>query len=461
MSPERKAFCASVRGILKKPHRIVMVALVALVPFSLVIVVSLAFAQAATEAPTGFDNTTNGFDTQADFDNDKVEFDQVELITDGLGPVYNAQSCRECHQNPVSGAISQIKEFRAGHLDGSGNFVGATVTLHDRNGTPIVIAGRSLINQRAICPSVDASQVNSATGPGGFNFPNDNAEERITTAETIRTTRTSLNLLGDGFVEAITNGTLLNNRTVQCNTAPGDICGLAINVPVLEAPGHTRVGRFGWKDQMPSLLSFSSDAYLNEMGITNQFNPTEVTTLCDTVPDPEDKALSSPPFPAGFHDIDSFARFMRSLKAPPRDATLVNDPDVQAGQGFFNSIGCARCHTPTFQTAPPGTIINGGALTVSAALGNKIIHPFGDFLLHDVGTGDNIVQNGPPDSGHRMRTPPLWGVRMRNELMHDGLSTTFMDAILRHGGAATNVINRFRNLSPGDKAEVIKFLTSL
>ena len=453
MSPERKAFCASIAASLKKPHRIVMVALVALVPFSLVMVVSLAFGQGpVTEAPTGFDNKTNGFDLQTDFDNDKGEFDQVEAITDGLGPVYNAQSCRECHQNPVSGAISQIKEFRAGHLDGSGNFVGATVTLHDANGNPVVIAGRSLINQRAICPGVDASQ--------NFNFPNTYAQERITTAETIRTTRKTTNTLGDGFVEAIANGTLTANRNAQCNTAPGDICGLAISVPVFEANNALRIGRFGWKDQQASLLSFSSDAYLNEMGITNRFNATEVTSLCDTVADPEDKNLQ-PPFPAGFQDIDAFTRFMRSTKVPPRDATLLNNPDVQAGDALFNQIGCARCHTRTFTTAAAGTVINGGALTVSAALGNKNIHPFSDFLLHDVGTGDNIVQNGGPDSGHRMRTQPLWGIRMSNEHMHDGESLTFFESILRHAGAATNVINNFRNLSATQQEQVTKFLTSL
>jgi CxxC motif-containing protein (DUF1111 family) len=425
--------------------------LVVLVPFATMILVSLAYAQLA-EAPAGFDNVTNGNSAQADFDIDRAEFDQVEGIADGLGPTYNAQSCRECHQNPVSGGTSQITEFRAGHLDGAGRFVGATVTLHDANGAPVVIAGRSLINQRAICPGVDASL--------NFTFPNTYAQERITTAETIRTLRTSLNLLGDGFVEAIASGTLQSINATQCNTFPGDICGLLVSVPVFEAPGQTRIGRFGWKDQQASLLSFSSDAYLNEMGITNQFNPTDVTSLCDTVADPEDKALP-PPFPAGFHDIDAFARFMRSLKVPPRDATLVSNSDVIAGNNLFNQIGCARCHTGTITTAPPGTVINGGALKVSAALGNKNIHPFSDFALHDVGTGDNIDQGSGPDSAHRMRTAPLWGSRMHNQHMHDGQSTTFTDAILRHAGAATNVINEFRELSSTQQQQLVKFLTSL
>ena len=91
--------------------------------------------QAATEAPAGFDNRTNGLLTQADFDAAKAAFEERDEIADGLGPVYNAQGCIECHQNPVTGAISQISEFRAGHRDGAGNFVDAP--------------GGSLINDRA------------------------------------------------------------------------------------------------------------------------------------------------------------------------------------------------------------------------------------------------------------------------------------------------------------------------
>src|SRR5215813_14968510 len=89
----------------------------------------------ATEAPAGFDNLTNGVTTQAQFDADRATFEERDQIADGLGPVYNAQSCAECHQNPVTGAISQISELRAGHNDVFGNFVEAP--------------GGSLINDRA------------------------------------------------------------------------------------------------------------------------------------------------------------------------------------------------------------------------------------------------------------------------------------------------------------------------
>ncbi|PYU96405.1 MAG: hypothetical protein DMG08_02345, partial [Acidobacteria bacterium] len=161
------------------------------------------------------------------------------------------------------------------------------------------------------------------------------------------------------------------------------------------------------------MLSFSSDAYLNEMGITNRFNGTENTSLgnsvaaFDTVPDPEDTR----------NDIFDFAEFMRATKAPPRGAGAETgrnpDPDIAAGSGLFDSVGCGTCHTRTIQTAQAGTPINGGQFTVPPALGSKSIHPFGDFLLHDIGTGDGIVQNGGQATANQMRTAPLWGVRTR------------------------------------------------
>src|SRR5262249_51359187 len=146
-----------------------------------------------------------------------------------------------------------------------------------------------------------------------------------------------------------------------------------------------------WKNQHASLLSFSADAYKNEMGITSPLQPDENTfngvvlgPQFDPLPEPEDDG----------EDVELFATFMRATKAPPVDAARAATADAQAGSTLFNSIGCATCHTRSFTTVPPGTAINGGALIVGNAIGNKIIHPFSDFLLHDIGTGDGIVQNG-------------------------------------------------------------------
>jgi CxxC motif-containing protein (DUF1111 family) len=390
-----------------------------------ILALSVPLVYAATEAPAGFDNLTNGFTTQTQMDLDRETFDEVEVIPDGLGPVYNAQACRECHQNPVSGATSQITELRAGHLDGFGNFVNAP--------------GGSLINDRAIDARI---------------------QERLTTLDNIVTERTSRNVLGDGFVEAIADSTFTTIR----NSQPAGMQGQIINVPIAEAPGFTRVGRFGWKGQQASLISFAADAYLNEMGITSPLQPTENTSLgnsvaaFDTVPDPEDTGGS---FGA---DVDAFARFMRSTKAPPRDTALAGTSDAIAGSNLFVSIGCANCHRTSITTAPVGTTFNGtgaGKFTVTAALGDKIIHPYSDFLLHDVGTGDGIVQNGGASSRNKLTTPPLWGLRTRSRIMHDLFNTTRFNAILRHTNEAEPVIQNYINLSDTQKNQIGIFLNSL
>lgn len=192
------------------------------------------------------------------------------------------------------------------------------------------------------------------------------------------------------------------------------------------------------------------------MGITNPLAPNEVVDRCNTVPQMNDKQG-----PDGLFGIDRFARFMRASKAPPRDAQLASTREARLGERLFQSVGCAGCHVPTLVTATAGTRINGGRFTVPEALGGKVFHPFSDFLLHDVGTGDGIVQNGGEETANKLRTPPLWGVRTRDRLMHDGQSLTFLKAILRHDGEATEVIEKFRELSHAEKQHIVFFLRTL
>jgi CxxC motif-containing protein (DUF1111 family) len=411
-----------------------------------------------SEAPTGFDNSSNAVVDDQTHRSDQAKFEQYEAISDGLGPLFNAQSCRECHQSPVTGGVSQVTELRVGHKSSDGKFQTAEISIH--HGSEI-IKGRSLVNQRAICP-------NAA-------FPSVEIQERVPNSETIRTFRTSSGILGDGFVEAVDDSTLIALSNKQCRQDE-KICGLIVRVPILEAPGETRVGRFGWKSQHASLLSFSGDAYLNEIGITNRLFPDEVTDLCNTVAEPNDRGGAD-----GFADIDRFARFIRATKAPARDAQQAGSATAKAGETLFAKIGCGICHVPTLTTAASGTVINGGKFTIPDALGSKTFHPYSDFILHDIGTGDGIVVAMQEHYGkrmyqtqwrdfsleayqaaaNRMRTAPLWGVRMQPMLMHDGASLTFRDAILRHRGEASNVTEHFENLSEADQGAIVEFLKSL
>src|SRR5712675_1172970 len=209
-----------------------------------VVAISVAIgAQQVPEAPAGFDGVTNGSVAQNVMDDASKQFQEVEVASpNGLGPIFNDISCANCHQNQAMGGAAQVLEFRAGHNDSSrpatyldrkhrgdtngstGTFVAATAIT--ANGTPI--PNRSLINQRATCPD---------------------AQEHVTDADNIRATRLSLAIFGDGFVEAVPDATFL---AIAARNH-----GEAIQVPVLEASANvTEIGKFGWKDQHSSLLSF-------------------------------------------------------------------------------------------------------------------------------------------------------------------------------------------------------------
>jgi len=467
-----------------------------------------------TDAPTGFDNLSNGFSDDARRQADQKFFEEIEDIApDGLGPIYNAQSCRECHQTPVTGAASQITELRVGHLDAHGQFQNPQIPI---NHGAEVITGRNLVNDRAICPEI---------------------QERVLDTERIRTTRVTTNTLGDGYVEAIADETLLKIRKDQCKASHKKICGQAVKVLVPDSEGGDRIGRFGWKDQHASLLAFASDAYLNEMGITSRLQKDEVTTICSppvttTIPNTDPTKITEPnslpdPTANNLEDIDHFASFMRSLKAPARDETAAAAAEFQQGSQLFTKIGCASCHVETIVTGKSPAAPGGPGLHPDA-LENKSIHPYSDFLLHNVGTGDGIpvalvehfgrerverrmreletsraaAQNqgksaskphpagksaGKPEdecsesyqtavlegekhpdllrdtlcARNKIRTAPLWGLRLRSRLMHDGGSVQLGDAIRRHQGEAEDVTERFSKLKRADKKALLVFLQSL
>ena len=222
-------------------RRYIPIAVLAVVVLAIV-VAGVAQQQGPSEAPTGFDTPTlaqnNGSQSVSNgiaeppgdtYALDQTLFEQDHDASTGLGPVFNARACVDCHQNPVSGGSSQFTEVRAGHNDANGNFVAATVPINDGAN---IIANRSIINDRALIPQ---------------------AQEHIPDTENIRALRAALNTLGDGFVEAIDDSTLQAIAQHQVEVSHGRIHGEAVEVPVLEAPGQTRIGRFGWKDQHSSL----------------------------------------------------------------------------------------------------------------------------------------------------------------------------------------------------------------
>jgi CxxC motif-containing protein (DUF1111 family) len=342
------------------------------------------------------------------------DFKEVEEAGEGLGPLFNGRGCAECHNVPAVGGITPMTEMRAGHRDADGKFhvVGFT-TLFQMFSIP---------DHR--CQAVMPAEVN------------------------VIARRMPIPLFGAGLVEAVPDEALLALEDPFDRDRDG-ISGRAAIVTDV-ATGQRRVGRFGWKAQIATLLTFSGDAYTNEMGITNDMFPLEPlggisqTRLreCDLVKDPEDAVDPR----TGKRAIDNFEAFMKFLAPIPR-GTITEE--VRAGEQVFTTLGCASCHTPALTT---------GA-NASAALNRKTLALFSDLLLHDVGTGDGIEQEAAQQN--EIRTPALWGLRLRRPLMHDGSAPTPVDAIQQHRGEASAVIDRYRAATEPMRRALLAFLDSL
>lgn len=281
----------------------------------------------------------------------------------------------------------------------------------------------------------------------------------------VRTIRRTPMTFGDGLIEAIPDEAILAN---QQNPTSG---GTAHMVKLLEDPdGPARVGRFGWKAQLATTLSFAADASNNEMGISNELLPQEQrpnaaasasdgTLPCDDgVADPDDR-----PGIDGVRFIDELRDFLRYLAPPPQ-----TPKSGMRGEQIFKDIGCAFCHVPSFITA---------ANEAEPVLSEQEIKVYSDFLLHDMGElGDGIAQGA---AGPRMmKTPPLWGLKYNLSLFHDGRAflpfigepgqegalNNLADLVAKHntpGSEAGFAAQNYANLSAEQKADLLAFLKSL
>jgi CxxC motif-containing protein (DUF1111 family) len=384
------------------------------------------------EAPQSF-QSQNGLLSTKVFDDARDEFEEVETPAKGLGIHFNETSCAGCHlpvgKSGLPGGSGPVTELRAGFISRSNEFIPAP--------------GGTLITLKA---------VGNATPEVNALSPSQNVRDRFIT----------LSLFGAGFVECIPDEFLRKLAREQDNRIRGAIR----EVPVLEAPGKMAVGRFGWAAQQASLLSFSADAYRNEMGITSPLRPDDNTVLGD----PVDDGVADPEDTGGKFGtaVEAFTDFMRALSAPPR--LLPSDKkernEIEEGFKLFRSVGCANCHTPEMVTADSGEWVNARTFRVPKALGNKKFHPYGDFLLHDIGTGPAILREGMPlETKGKIRTAALWGMGTRlvngEPLLHDGSARTVEDAIQRHKNSAALEVQKFQRLSEKDRVRLLKFLRSL
>ncbi len=342
------------------------------------------------------------------------DFRSIEEASEGLGPLFNGTGCASCHSVPVIGGGSPMTELRAGARDANGQFR--------------VVGGTTLFQL--------------------FSIPDHRCQAVIPAEATVVARRMSIPLFGAGLMEAVPDETLLALEDPFDRDRDGISGRAAIIVDV--ASGQRRVGRFGWKSQIATLLTFSGDAYTNEMGITNDLFPHEPTggisdarlRECDRLKDPED--VMDPR--TGKRAIDNFEAFMKFL-APVGRGPITDE--VRAGEQVFAAVGCASCHVPALTT---------GA-NKSASLNRRPLALYSDLLLHDVGTGDGIAQEAAEPA--EIRTPALWGLRLRRPLLHDGTAANPEEAIRRHGGEARAVVDRYRGLIEPMRRALLAFLDSL
>jgi hypothetical protein len=358
------------------------------------------------------------------FNQGRIDYQTPFGAATGLGPIMNKSNCQSCHSNPIGGWGSiSVTRFGA---DDKGEFV------------PLEELGGSLLQSL----SIDVG-----------------CRETIPAEATIIATRVTNSSMAFGLIEAIPDG------AIAANADPDDADGDGISgrvhwvLPLESSPkSPLRAGRFGWKAQVATVLSFSADATRNELGITNALIPTEsapngdaaLLAACDTLADPEDHADDS-----GFTFIERVTHFQRYLAQPPQ-----TPKSGMSGEVVFNAIGCNKCHVAEWTTA--------NVKGLEAAIRNQTIRPYSDFLVHDMGTLGDGVQEGDANE-QEMRTPTLWNLRTRDPMLHDGSASggTFAErvsvAILAHGpfgeGAASAAA--FEALSASDRSKLIAFLDSL
>lgn len=360
----------------------------------------------------------------ARFEAGLVDFTRVFAVGDGLGPIFNQSSCASCHNNPIGGPGS-IKVFRFGADDGE-------------TFDPLDALGGTLLQGQTI--NVACSEV-------------------IPLEANIVSQRVTPSTLGLGLVEAIPDAAIAAHET---SPPSPNVSGRVHWVQPLEGPAGLRAGRMGWKAQIATVLSFSGDAASNELGFTNRLLPVEnapngnvaLVNAFDTVADPEDG-----PDGQGLHFIDRLTDFQRYLAAPPQTPRT-----GMTGEAIFQSVGCADCHVASFTTSNDPSL--------EAAIRNKVIKPYSDFLLHEMGLAADFIADGDA-SVQEIRTPTLWGVRNRNPLWHDGrvIGGTLQTRILGPGGVidlhnalgseAAPSATAFFNLSAADQLRVVDFLDSL
>lgn len=372
---------------------------------------SLACAAACRRAPEPGEPLAGLSREERDrFDRGRAAFDSAFTPETGLGPLFNAEACGECHEDPVAGGSGDEIEIHATAFH-------AAESLCD----PFPDKGGPVFQTRATDALRAAIGVDSEPVPPGA----------------ARALRSSPDVLGFGLLDAVPDSTILALADPDDRNADG----------VSGRPNRFldgRVGRFGRKAFLPALREFNAGAFVIEQGITNPAVLTEELPGGDPMP-PGTDPVPEPELAAEALDlVDFFVRFL----APPGPAR--RGREARHGGELFAVIGCATCHVPVLRTG----------YAAHALLRDKDVAAYTDFLLHDMGPdlADACLGLASPSE---FRTEPLMGTRLMTQFLHDGRAKTLEEAIELHGGEAAGARDRFRILPPPERAALITFLKTL
>jgi CxxC motif-containing protein (DUF1111 family) len=350
---------------------------------------------------------------RAQFDSGRVVFDSTFTPAVGLGPLFNASGCAECHEEPVSGGIGDEVERHAAvfHPERAGLACDELVT----KGGPVF--------QDSVTPALHAA----------LGIDNEPPPPEAT----VIAARTTPDVLGFGLLDAVPDSVILSYAD------PDDRNGDGIS----GRPGRFfdgRLGRFGRKALVPSLREFNDGAFQIEIGITNPSVPDEGSITgrplpagTDPAPDPE----------LGARALELTDAFVRLLEPP---APLKQSREARRGRDVFTRVGCVGCHVPTLRTGD----------SPIPALRRKDVTAYTDLLLHDMGADLADICFGLATPSE-FRTEPLMGLRLSTQFLHDGRATTPEQAIELHGGEAARARDLFKTLPPGDRAALVAFLKTL
>ena len=398
--------------------------------------------------------------------------------SDGLGPLFNARSCQECHLKdgrghppagnwPEDSAISMLmrlsippqndehrKALKASLISTvdeptyGGQLQDFAIQGHNSEGrihityeeVPVRLKDGTEVSLRK--PAYTISE------PGFGNMH----------ADVMMSPRVANPMIGLGLLEAVPEKDIL----ALADPDDRDSDGISGRPNRVWSQEHKKVmlGRFGWKAGQPTISQQTAAAFAGDMGISTPLNPggsgdcTKAQSACLAAPSGNTPRLGNVEASPEMFDLVAF--YSRNLGVPRRRDH--KEPEVLAGKKLFYEAGCVACHRPKFVTGRDG---------IQPELAGQLIWPYTDMLLHDM--GDGLADNRPEGvaNGREWRTPPLWGIGLTKEVnghtffLHDGRARGLLEAILWHGGEAEAAKERVTAMTRDERAKLIAFLNSL